>query len=230
MLQWHHNPAPIRMLDHHRRGNHSSLSSSRAPKSMHPPMHPVLPSPTPPTPLLPPQPPQRAPLTLAQRFSPTPARVLPSRHRQATPLPGLHLVLPLAHTPPKPHFPPHRLGSLVPRPPLTPLHTRMEGTATPQAPMGHQPNHLQLDRFIGQVLGYHSHTPEPLCVCVCLSLFLIILPLVSFPPFSSCSAFSLPSDLWFEYPCHILFLSEAYKDTWDWACACFPHETSVRDS
>lgn len=189
MLQWHHNPVPIRMLDHHRRGNNSSLSSSRAPKSMHPPMPPVLLSPTPPTPLLPPQPPQRAPLTLAQRFSPTPARVLPSLHRQATPLPGLRLVLPLAHTPPKPHFLPHRLGSLVPRPLRTPLHTRMEGSATPQAPMGHQPNHQQVDRFIGQVLGYHNHTPEPLCVSVFLffsssslsSLSLLSPPTLPFP-------------------------------------------------
>ncbi len=62
----------------------------------------------------------------------------------------------------------------------------------------------------------------------------MILPLVSLPPFSTCSAFSLPSDLWFAYLCHILFLSEAYKDTWDGACACFSpmkpqSETSVRD-
>lgn len=166
MLQWHHKPVPIRMLDHHRRGNNRSLNSSRAPKSTHPPMHPPPLCPTPPTPLLPPQPPQRAPLTPTQRSSPTPARVPRSHRQQATQHPGLRSVLPLAHTPLNHHFLAHLLGSLVPRPLRTPLHTLMEGTATPQAPMGHQPNHPQLDRFIGQVLGYHNHTPEPLCVCL----------------------------------------------------------------
>lgn len=154
------------MLDHHQRGNNRSLNSNRAPKSMHPPL---LLFPTPLTPLLPPQPPQRAPLTLAQLFSPTPARVPPSLHRQATHLPGLRLVLQIARTPPNHHFLPHRLGSLVPRPPRTPVHTPMEGTATPQAPMCHQPNHPQLDLFIGPVLGYHNRTPEPLCVCLSFS-------------------------------------------------------------
>ncbi len=122
-----------------------------------------------PTPLLPPPPPQQTPPTIAQRFSPTPARVPPSLHRQATQLPGLRLVLQLARTQPNNHFLPHRWGSLVQWPPHTQVHTPMEGTATPRAPMGHQPNHPQLDLFIGQVLGYHNRTPEPLCVCLSFS-------------------------------------------------------------
>ncbi len=169
MRLWHHKPVPIRMLDHHRNGSNRSLNSSRAPKSVHPLIPPLLLCPTPPTPLLPPPPPQQAPPTIAQRFSPTPARVPPSLHRQATQLPGLRLVLQLARTQPNNHFLPHRWGSLVQWPPHTQVHTPMEGTATPQAPMGHQPNHPQLDLFIGQVLGYHNRTPEPLCVCLSFS-------------------------------------------------------------
>lgn len=169
MLQWHHNPVPIRMLDHHRPGNNSSLSSSRAPKSMHPPPPPVLLSLIPPTPSLLHQPPQQAALTPAQRFSPTPARVPRSLRWQAFQLLGLHLVPQHAHIPPRPSFLPHRLGSLVPHPLSIPLHTHnMQCTTTPQAPMLHQPSHPQVDRFIGQVLGYHSHTPEPLCLSVFL--------------------------------------------------------------
>ncbi len=123
MPLWHHKPVPIRMLDHHRNGSNRSLNSSRAPKSVHPPIPPLLLCPTPPTPLLPPPPPQQAPPTIAQRFSPTPARVPPSIHRQATQLPGLRLVLQLARTQPNNHFLPHRWGSLVQWPPHTQVHT-----------------------------------------------------------------------------------------------------------
>lgn len=183
MLQWHHNPAPIRMLDHHRRGNNRSLSSNRAPTLTRPPMPPVLLFLTPPTlwypPTTPHQPPQQAPPTQTQRFSRTPARVPPSLQRQATRPPGPLLALPLVHIPLSPHFPGHRSGSSVPRLPRIQVHTLMEGITTPQAPTGRQPSHQQVDLFIGQVLESRNSTPEPLCVR--LSLSLITLPLVSRP-------------------------------------------------
>lgn len=223
MLQWHHNPALIRMLDHHQRGNSRSLSSNKAPTLTRPPMPPVLLFPTPPTQWYPQttplQPPQQAPPTQTQRFSHTPARVPPSHQWQATPPPGPLLVLPLVHIPLSPHFPGHRLGSLVPRLTRTQVHILMEGIATPRAPTGHQPSHQQVDLFIGQVLESHNNIPEPLCVRHCLFLSLLshsslaLLLLL---------CLSLLSDLWFVYPCHILFLSEALKEHLRMGCACYP--------